>query len=418
MSTFTGRVVAASQRGDVGDSHESVTKFVFENGGCYDSYLATEPGRESFWAKQRRGLISYIQRGKFVFVGGGLIAPQQHKLSLLQEFLEYARRRGWQVMFHSIGELDLPAFRELGFEVTKLGEEAFVDVDDGLWSGKRFEWVRRQSNYCSRNGVRVEEILPHAMPSLEWEGLLAEILDVAAQTLTVKPQAKEMNFFEGHIDNHALGLRRLFVARSEHGAGRVEGFVVCNPMRGGRQWALELYRHRTDSIRGTIPFLFHEIINQFRDEGIRFVSLSLVPGLRCDAALPGDSPWIRRGLAIASQYLNLIFDMRGLAHFKSRFRPRYANRFTCSYPKATPRALFEFVRLFGVFHLDYIKLIKIAADRWFKLDARKTLADLSTSELTPAEPLVELGQSDKRLPFTRASGATAARKDTLSDKAA
>ncbi len=72
-----------------------------------------------------------------------------------------------------------------------------------------------------------------------------------------------MRFFEGRIDDHELGLRRLFIARSGNGLGRIEGTsVVCNPMDNGSRWSTEIYRHRTDSVRGTVAFLFHHLMQQ------------------------------------------------------------------------------------------------------------------------------------------------------------
>ena len=38
---------------------------VFQHGEYFDSYLATEPGREEFWSSTGEGLISYTRRGRY-----------------------------------------------------------------------------------------------------------------------------------------------------------------------------------------------------------------------------------------------------------------------------------------------------------------------------------------------------------------
>src|SRR5262249_58169779 len=136
----------------------------------------------------------------------------------------------------------------------------------------------------------------------QWSRTLAELHEVSAQSLSQKAQAP-MKFFEGQFDDHELGLRRLFVARSDYGAGRVEGLVICNPVRNGSAWATELYRRRTDSVRGTMAFLFHHVMNQLQAEGVRQLGLCLDPGRGCGEARPGDSPVLRHGMQLGDRFM-------------------------------------------------------------------------------------------------------------------
>ncbi len=102
-------------------------------------------------------------------------------------------------------------------------------------------------------------------------------------------QKKAMQFFEGRIDNHALGLRWLFIARRH---GRIEGFVICNPILNGTGWATELYRYRIDSVKGTMAFLIHFVLQQLKAEGVQRAGLCLDLGRDCHP-LPGDSFLVR-----------------------------------------------------------------------------------------------------------------------------
>jgi phosphatidylglycerol lysyltransferase len=354
---------------------ESLQSFVFEHAQYFDSYLATEPGRQLFWSRDRSGLISFTTRGRFVLVGGGLIAPEDQKETLLREFQEYASRRRLRVAFHNIGEGDLPLFRKVGFQITKWGEEPVVDLESCTWSGKAYEWVRRQSNFCIRHGVTAFEVRPEELEPEQWSRTYAEILEVARESLSLKPQADEMKFFEGRIDNHPLGRRRLFIARSGDGTGRMEGFVICNPMAGGRRWSTELYRHRIDSVRGTVAYLVHHLMQQMQSEGVEQVGLCLDPGLHIETPMPGDCFYIRHGLQIAEHYLGAVFDVAGLRHFKGRFRPRFEGRYVCASPAVTIGSLIAFVQVFGIFNLSFGKLARIIVDRVRKRASRKTLAD-------------------------------------------
>lgn len=361
---------------ETGVSSELLEEFAYLYGNQFDSYLVTEPGRQEFWSSGRRGLISYATRGRYVLVGGGLVAPEPEKENLLGEFVEHIAGRGQRVAFHNLGDEELSLFRKFGFQISKWGEEPIVDLGECTWKGKPFEWVRRQTNFCQRHGVTASEVRPEELTAEQWARTLAEVHEVSAESLATKVQANEMRFFEGRIADHELGLRRLFVARSAHGAGRMEGFVICNPMLNGTMWATEMYRHRCDSVRGTTAFLIHHVLKQLQDEGVRSVRMCLDPGLRCGTPLPGDSRLVRYGMQATERWLGLVFDVAGLRHFKSRFRPRYESRYLAALPYVSLGSIMAFVRVLGAFELSLPKTLKIVGQRLRKRATRKTLSDV------------------------------------------
>lgn len=369
-------------------TRDHLEKVVFQYGEYFDSYLATEPGRQEFWSSDGQGLISYIRRGRYILVCGGLIAPEETKAKLLSEFREFAQAQKATITFHNIGDSELAMYRDLGFQVTKWGEEPIIDLDGRNWKGKAFEWVRRQTNYCLRNGVRAFEV-PHAeLTQEQWQRTLDEMLVVAAESLSEKSQRSEMRFFEGCIGDHEIGRRRVFIARSNDGMGRIEGFVVCNPIQGGTVWATELYRRRIDAVRGTMAFLFHYIEQQMQKEGVRHLNLCLDPALRCDKKMPGDSWMIRLGMTWGEAGLGFVFDVAGIRHFKSRFRPRYENRYCCVYPKASFRSIFAFLIVSGLFNVSPGKLMWNLYQRFRKSEARSTLAKIEDDRTLPStEPV-------------------------------
>lgn len=351
-------------------------RHVFQHGEYFDSYLATEPGREEFWSSSGDGLISYTRRGRYVLVGGGLIAPDDHKPLLLKEFVQFLQEQKLRAAFHNIGDHELPVFREHGFQITKWGEEPVVDLGGITWGGKTYEWVRRQTNFCRRHGLQAFEVPHQELTPEQWGRTLDEMLQVSAESLASKPQRREMRFFEGRIGDHDVGLRRVFIVRSDEGLGRIEGFMVCTPMRAGTMWATELYRRRADAVRGTMAFLFHHVLQTLQEEGVQRVGLCLDPALRCSTRLAGDSAMVRLGMTWGEALLGCVFDVAGLRHFKSRFRPRYENRYVCVQPKVSIGSLLAWARVCGLFDVDPWKVAKISAQRIRKYASRSTLAEV------------------------------------------
>jgi len=117
----------------------------------------------------------------------------------------------------------------------------------------------------------------------------------------------------------------------------------------------------------------HQALQQFQQERIERASLCLVPGVRCDRPLPGDSALIRRAMVL-SQYFSFIFDVTGLYHFKSRFRPRFEERFICARPAVTLGAAASFIGLCGALRLNSVKLVRRLWRQFRHARPRSTLA--------------------------------------------
>jgi phosphatidylglycerol lysyltransferase len=278
--------------------------------------------------------------------------------------------------FYNIVPDDVPSFLKFGFQRTKWGEEAIVDLEGCTWAGKPYEWVRRQTNYCRRHGLTATECRREEMTSETWQRLMAELCHLAAAPLADKPQAAEIRFLDGQFDPNNLGRKRIFVARNPHQGDRVEAFIACNPCADGTTWVFETYRHRTDAVRGAMPFLMHRTMQTLQAEGVRHVSLCLIPGRGCQPALIDDSMLVRRGLVLGSTYFSFIFDSPGMYHFKSRFRPRFEDRYICAWPKFTLGSAWTFVRVLGVLNFDVMKLFRVVGERVRFRATRANLADL------------------------------------------
>jgi phosphatidylglycerol lysyltransferase len=353
------------------DSRATVEDLAFRYGRSYESYLVTEPDRTCYWLPDGEGVIAFLQRDRYLHVGGGLLAADADRAALLASFAAWARRRGLRMLFYNIAPDDLPMFRDAGFQATKWGEEPIIELAQATWSGRKFEWVRRQTNYALRQGLKTSECHHDNLPSDEWRAVSSEVATIAEGTIAERPQVGDIGFLNGRFDAANFGRRRLFLARSDR--DRIEGFLVCNPCRGGTEWTLELYRDRSDAVRGTIPFLMHQTLLRLQEEGTERASLCLVPAMGCDRPQPGDSALIRRAMT-TSRHFGFIFDVAGQYHYKSRFRPQFEDRFVCASPSITLGAAYSFIRVCGALRLDPAKLVRRLWHQLRHTGARATLA--------------------------------------------
>ncbi len=356
------------------DDHARLETLAFRYGATYDSYLATEPDRQVFWARDVPAAVAYVRDGRYVHISGGLLADASDKPALLLEVVRWAERERLVLSFYNLTDDDVPLVRDFGFQVTKWGEELLVDLTECAWAGKPYEWLRRQTNFCRRQQIVVRECDRARMSAREWHRVSEELGEISQAQLVNKPQRDEIRFLEGRFDLEYLRRRRLFVAASDDGAGRIEGFLLCNPCLDGARWAFETYRRRPDAVRGTMPYLMHQAMQQLQAAGVASVSLCLMPGLRCETPLPGDSPLARWSMVLATRYFSFIHDTRGMYHYKSRFRPSFVNRYLAVRPRLSLGSACSFVRVLGVLDLHAGHLLRQAAQRLRSAASRRTLS--------------------------------------------
>lgn len=329
-------------------------QFAFENATSAESYDIVISNGSFLETPCRQGLISVLPHGRCWHISGSLMAPDDLKPDMVRWLKHVSVMKRQTILAYSVGHEEAALFAEAGFEVSKFGEEPLLDLGEITWQGREFEWVRRQTNFCLRAGLEVVEICDEA----ERHALAEELIEIMHEDLKPRTYPQPLRLLEGQFDPRKLFRRRLFLARCCT-TGRTEGFLACSPMRNGRAWAFETYRKRSSSPRGTVPFLFRRVIDLLQAEGVRTVSLCLVPGRGMDEKTAHRSHWMAR-LAISLWYkhLNFLFNTRGQDHFKSRFRPRYVNRYLCVTPKTSVRSITSFLVTTGAIRPNLGNLLR------------------------------------------------------------
>ena len=350
----------------------ALERLAFEHGHAPDSYLIVEPHRLCYLAPDHSAAMSVIVSGRNIHISGGILAPVEIRRQIIARLAELARRTRQFVACYSIGELDRPLFEEAGWQVTKFGENTSLNLKSLSWSGKPYEWVRRQFNFCQRFGLACREVHREMMDDESWKKLTEVLFEIQQDDLKDRVYSTELSFLLGKLQPEHLGRRRLFIAEDQK-TMRVEAFVIANPMRGGKSWAFEMYRKRQDAPRGTIPFLIKWIIDGLKAEGVEEVSLCMLPW-KGTHTFKGKrtSPLVRWGLVVAYHLGDPFYNTKGMAHFKTRFRPELSNCYACGTPRATILTCLNFFYTVGAFSFNTRNVLRNA---WFYLTRRKSGKD-------------------------------------------
>ncbi|MCA9055221.1 MAG: DUF2156 domain-containing protein [Planctomycetaceae bacterium] len=338
------------------EEQQHLERLAFDYGEAAESYLAVEPDGSVLLLPDMSGAMSIAPKRckSYLNVPGGLLAPDEaSKRELLRGLTSLIGADCRVINVYSILDKDVPMLEQAGFQINKFGEEPVLDLGDITWKGKEFEWIRRQANYCERHDVTCSEVHRLQLTPEEWGTLKEDMASVLREDLQDRPFPHELLLLEGRFLPDHLGRRRLFVARRAGQPG-IEAFLVCNPMRGGKEWAFESYRRRKDATRGVMAFLMKSTIDKLQQEGVEQIDFCVVPGYGMRTKSHSSESWlVRKGLDTWYRRLDFFMGFQGQAYFKSRFRPRMINRYVCAAPHATTGSIISFLRTAGAFSLSY-----------------------------------------------------------------
>jgi phosphatidylglycerol lysyltransferase len=292
-------------------------------GTSSNSYVLLEGPKSYFTSPGVDGFLAYqICAGVALIAGDPVCAPQQTR-RLIHDFASAMRR---PVGAYQVSPSTLDAFRQEGFADVQIGKEAMFDLDRFTLAGGKMELVRAATNKARRAGVVVSEHHPFAQNA---EAINEELREISAEWLRGKGN-HELGFVLGSLCLDHNNDKRYFIARSENGSGRIEGFIVCGPIYGCRGYYLDVTRRRSDAVRGTMELLTTEILRLLREEDYRMASMGLAPLALLDDPDLENHPVLARLMRLVYERVDLTYDFKLLYRYKAKYHPHtWEPRYFC-----------------------------------------------------------------------------------------
>ena len=353
-------------------SLQAAAELAYQHGQNYDAYLILEAGRHLFFSADRQGVLSFERWWNCAYVMGGLVASPEHQPELLRQFLTHAQKQGWNLYFFNIPPEQAHIFRSAGCEVSKVGEEAVIDLRDTTWGGKGFAWVRQQENNCVKTGMTFREVHFDGMSEADRTALKAELAEVSREHIGDTVYNRELGMMVGAFDLDRMFRKRLFVAEC---GGHVQAFLVALPSQDGHVWNAETFRKRLTAARGVIAYMIIQAGRLLQRENIAYLSLGQCPAVRCGEGDHSESPLVQGSIQFWWSTLNLFYDVHRLYHFKSRFRPQYRECFIAASPKCRVIPIVIFLYKWGIIWPDWMRVPRQTVRRLKKWFHREKLAD-------------------------------------------
>ncbi|MBS0481828.1 MAG: bifunctional lysylphosphatidylglycerol flippase/synthetase MprF, partial [Proteobacteria bacterium] len=275
-----------------------------------DAFLALNGDKRFLYAPEGDAFLMFGVRGGTWIVLGDPVGPEARWSRLLWRLREKCDAAQATVLFYQLGERSLPYVIDMGFRVSKYGEEAIVPLPHFSLDGKAFKSLRYSVRRAAAEGAEFAVLSP-----AETRAAMTELGAVSDEWLDDKQQS-EKGFSLGRFDPDYLARFPCAVIRQN---GRIVAFANVLALPNRNELSVDLMRHRSDLPYGTMDLLFVELMRWGAAQGYRSFNLGLTPL----AGLPRHrlAPLLGQAGSLLFRRGERFYGFAGLRGYKAKFQP-------------------------------------------------------------------------------------------------
>jgi len=272
---------------------------------------------KSYFFSPGGSVIAFGARGRCAMALGDPIGPDEDAGNSIRLFTEYCTRNDWKPSFISVLPDHLADYRQEGFEVVALGNEAIVVLQEFTLEGSRSKNIRNEVSRISKLGFTA---VVHT-PPLE-NNLLHHLHQISDAWLTMQ-HGGEMHFSDGWFTDDYI--RECPVAVVNDASGNPIAFANLVREYSKNELTIDLMRRYPKVERGTMEFLFVTMLNWAKEQGFETFSLGLSSII--GVGEKPDDPRLEKALHTIAEYISRFFNFKGLHNFKEKFSPNWEPRY-------------------------------------------------------------------------------------------
>ncbi|WP_338450394.1 bifunctional lysylphosphatidylglycerol flippase/synthetase MprF [Niallia oryzisoli] len=269
-----------------------------------------------FWNSKDNVLFPFQKYADKIVVLGDLTGEKSEFPHAIEEFLTISDLYGYTPIFYESSNDMLPILHENGFDFFKLGEEAFVDLENFSLSGKKMKVMRANKNKFERENFIFEIIKPPL-----GDDLLQKLKTVSNEWLAGR---REKGFSLGFFDEAYLNRSEIAILKNIN--EDIIGFASLMPVYDNNQTiSVDLMRFIPSSPSGTMDFIFLSLFEWAKEKGYNQFNLGMAP-----LSNVGLSKYSFFSEKVAAQiYLHgqVFYHFQGLRKFKEKYNvtwiPKY-----------------------------------------------------------------------------------------------
>jgi phosphatidylglycerol lysyltransferase len=275
--------------------------------------------------------LMYQIAGRSWIALGDPIGSREGAEELVWRLREISDHHGGQTVFYQVCADRLALYVDLGLAALKIGEEARVPLAQFSLEGAARADLRQSHRRAQRDGASFEVV-----PAEGVEALMPVLKRISDSWLAAKSTG-EKRFSVGAFSAPYLRQFPVAVVRSD---GTPAAFANLWTTETRAELSVDLMRFGPDAPRGSMDYLFIELMLWGRREGYRWFNLGMAPlsGLEAHPLAPA---WHRVGNFIF-RHGEHFYNFEGLRRYKTKFDPTWEPRYLAARGGiALPRVLVD-----------------------------------------------------------------------------
>lgn len=307
---------AARHHGETLEEVAPVIRDIIAGSSRTEAMLALTGDKRFLLSSAGDAFIMYQVKGTSWIVMGDPVGAEDSWGELLWRIRDLSHRQQARLMLYEVSPAVLDLAIGMGLQIVKYGEEAVVDLTDFELNTPHLRNVRKSERVAAKMGARLRIVPAAAVPVI-----MDELEDISREWMASKGQ-QEKGFSLGSFNRVYLG--NFDVALVTVGS-RIVAFANLWLTADKAEASVDLMRHRDDAPRGTMDFLFANLILWAKARGYRRFTLGMVPlsGIEGRNLAPA---WAKAA-ALVFRHGERFYGFRGLRGYKEKFAPRWESRY-------------------------------------------------------------------------------------------
>ncbi|WP_141433582.1 bifunctional lysylphosphatidylglycerol flippase/synthetase MprF [Bacillus sp. 03113] len=245
-----------------------IKEFLKKYRGSSLSHLIFLHDKSIFWNHHKNVLCTYKTYANKMVILGDPIGEEQEIFNSIEEILIKADQYGYTPIYYQVSKEMLPFLHANGFDFFKLGEEAYVYLEEFSLNGKKKKNSRAMKNKFEREGYTFSiSSPPHSSE------LFSRLKFISTEWLQGR---SEKGFSLGFYSKAYLNQSPIALVKD--GAGDIIAFASVMPMYDQDQMiSVDLMRRLPSTPSGTMDFLFLNLFEASKEKGYKYFNLGMAP---------------------------------------------------------------------------------------------------------------------------------------------
>lgn len=298
---------------------EHALRLLNEYNGNSEDFFKLYPSDKMYYFNSigNAGLAYKVHRGVALVVGDPFGSTTEFP-NLIQKFISYCVINDWTIAFIHTESKYTNLYKNAGFNLQKIGEEAVVDLENFLSVVVRDKYFRQIVNKFNREEYTFEvSTPPHSQELVKSLGLISkDWLELPGRT--------ERGFMMGYYTENYI--QHCTVGYLKDSSGAIQAFINQIPSFDPLEANYDLLRATKYSLGNSNDFLLVKFIEHLNHEGYKRLNLGLSPLVGMDKDYE-DKSLVDNALQFVYANGDKIYSFSGLHRFKNKYQPKWSDRY-------------------------------------------------------------------------------------------